>query len=134
MKRVLFICVQNSCRSQIAEAFVHIHGKGVLEATSAGSEPTAKVNQQAVATMQEINYDLSQHYPKSLQEISTNNYDIAITMGCGDRCPFVNVPQRQDWGIVDPKNFEAEKFRAVRKLIEKKVLKLIEEIKSGNNS
>ncbi|MEC4676035.1 MAG: arsenate reductase ArsC [Nitrospirota bacterium] len=131
MKKVVFVCVENSCRSQIAEAFANIHGQGVIDAYSAGSRPSGKVNEKAVNSMKETGYDLDKHESKSLDDLPGMEYDFAITMGCGDECPYIQAKYRKDWGIPDPKNLNAEEFRRVRELIEEKVLLLIEEIKES---
>lgn len=124
-KKVLFVCVENSCRSQIAEAFAHIHGAGRIEAYSAGSHPSHHVNQSAINSMNELGYDLSQHTPRSLSEIPDLEYDVVATMGCADECPSVRAKQREDWNIPDPKAFLPDEFRAVRDLIETKIKDLI---------
>jgi arsenate reductase (thioredoxin) len=120
-KRLLFVCVENSNRSQMAEAFARIHGGEEVEATSAGSRPSGIVNPKAVASMAEIGYDLSKHASKSLDEIPDVEYDFVAMMGCGDACPFVRARQRADWQIPDPKNLDADEFRKIRDLIETKV-------------
>ena len=88
---ILFVCVENSFRSQIAEAFARIHGKGIVEAYSAGSRPSGRVHPKAIETMQELGYDLTRHASKSLSEIPDIEYDVAVTMGCGDECPMVRA-------------------------------------------
>jgi protein-tyrosine-phosphatase len=129
MKRVLFVCVENSCRSQIAEAFSKIHGEGVVEAYSAGSRPSGKVNPRAIEFMRELGYDLTGHASKSLNDIPDIEYDMAVTMGCGDECPFVRAKEREDWDIPDPKELSPEEFRKVRDLIGTKVKELISKLK-----
>jgi arsenate reductase (thioredoxin) len=126
LKRVLFVCVENSNRSQMAEAFARIHGKGTISAYSAGSKPSGQVNPKAVESMRELGYDLSQHRSKSLSEIPDLEYDVVITMGCGDECPFVRARHREDWEIPDPKALPKEGLRAVRDLIESKVKTLLD--------
>jgi len=125
MKRVLFVCVENSCRSQIAEAFARMHGTGAVEPYSAGSNPSGQVNPKAIASMHELGYDLSRHSSKSLSEIPAIEYDVAVTMGCGDACPNVRAKQREEWNIPDPKALPADAFRKVRDLIEQKVKTLL---------
>ena len=125
MKKVLFVCVENSCRSQIAEAFAKIHGKDIIEAFSSGSKPSGIVNEKAVTTMKEIGYDLSTHASKSLSEIPDVEYEYAVTMGCGDECPFVKANHREDWQIPDPKNMDKEEFEKIRDMIEERVTALI---------
>lgn len=124
-KRILFVCVENSCRSQIAEAFARLHGGDRIEAYSAGSRPSGRVNPNAVSSMRELGYDLAQHTSKGLTDIPDVDYDAAITMGCGDECPRVRAKQRLDWGIPDPKDLPPDMFREVRDLIERKVLQLL---------
>jgi arsenate reductase (thioredoxin) len=124
-RRVLFVCVENSCRSQIAEAFARIHGAEKVEAYSAGSRPSGRVNLKAVAAMRELGYELDRHRSKSLAEIPDVEYDYAITMGCGDECPLVKARRREDWAIPDPKELPSDEFRGVRDLIEAKVKTLL---------
>jgi protein-tyrosine-phosphatase len=124
-KRVVFVCVENSNRSQMAEAFAHLHGAGRIEAYSAGSRPSGRINPRAIASMQEIGYDLSGHRSKSLSDLSGVEFDVAVTMGCGDECPFIVARRREDWQIPDPKELPPDEFRAVRNLIETKVKELL---------
>ena len=128
MKKVLFVCVENSNRSQMAEAFAKIHSEGKIEAFSSGSRPSGKVNPRAIEFMRERGYDLTQHRSKPLTEIPDVEYDYAITMGCGDECPLVRAKHREDWQIPDPKNLSPEEFRNVRDLIERKVKELLTKI------
>ena len=123
--RVLFVCVENSCRSQIAEAFARIHGMGRIEAYSAGSRPSGQVHPVAIESMRELGYDLTGHHSKSLDEIPRGKIDYVITMGCGDTCPWIAAEHREDWEIPDPKALGLEQFRDVRRQIEEKVLGLI---------
>ncbi len=103
-KRVLFVCVENSCRSQIAEAFAQMHGANKVEAYSAGSRPSGQVNPNAITFMKELGYDLSRHSSKTLSEIPDIEFDFVATMGCVDECPFVRTKFRVDWDIPDPKD------------------------------
>src|SRR5437660_667557 len=125
MVRVLFVCVENSNRSQMAQAFARIHGGGRVEAESAGSRPSGRINPRAIEAMREIGYDLAAHQSKSLTEIPPGPYDVAVTMGCGDACPLVQAKEREDWNIPDPRDMPPEEFRAVRNLIETKVKALL---------
>jgi arsenate reductase len=120
-RRLLFVCVENSNRSQMAEAFARIHGGENIEAYSAGSQPSGEVNPKAIAAMREVGYDLSKHKSKSLDDIPQVEYDFVATMGCGDACPFVRAKQREDWQIPDPKTRPPADFNDVRDLIEQKV-------------
>lgn len=125
MKKVGFVCVENSNRSQMAEAFARIHGAGRVEAFSAGSRPSGMVNPKAVEAMKEVGYDLSRHTSKGLADFNAKEVDVAVTMGCGDECPLVLAKQRVDWQIPDPKEMTPDEFRDVRNLIEAKVKELI---------
>ncbi|MEW6161389.1 MAG: arsenate reductase ArsC [Verrucomicrobiota bacterium] len=125
LPRVLFVCVENSCRSQMAEGFARMHGADVMEAFSSGSRPSGIVNARAIEFMQERGYDLSRHSSKGLNEIPQEEYAYAITMGCGDECPFVRAQHREDWQLPDPKHLAPEEFRRIRDLIETKVKELI---------
>ena len=129
MKKILFVCVENSCRSQMAEAFGHIHGDTIIESYSSGSKASGVVNPKAIQAMKAIGYDLNKHDSKSLDKIPQIEYEYAITMGCGDECPNVNAIQRMDWSIPDPKHMDEKEFNAVRDFIEDKVFTLIETIK-----
>jgi protein-tyrosine-phosphatase len=120
MKKVLFVCVENSCRS-IAEAFARIHGGEDIDAYSAGSRPSGVVNPKAIESMKEIGYDLSTHLSKSLDDLPDVKWDLVATMGCGDECPYIRAERREDWDVPDPKNMEPDEFRNVRDLIGKKV-------------
>ncbi|MBI2264546.1 MAG: arsenate reductase ArsC [Armatimonadetes bacterium] len=123
-KRVLFVCVENSCRSQMAEAFSRIHAGNILEVYSAGSRPSGQVNPQAIESMRELGYDLAVHWSKSLSEVPDLEYDLAVTMGCGDECPLIRAKAREDWNIPDPKGLAPAEFRAIRDLIEARVKEL----------
>ena len=124
-KRVLFVCVENFNRSQMAEAFARIHGGGRVEAFSAGSRPSGRVNPKAVAAMAELGYDLSRHHSKGLADLPDVEFDAAVTMGCGDACPHVRAKQRIDWQIPDPRDLPSDEFRTVRDLIERQVRQLL---------
>ncbi|MFM8570765.1 MAG: arsenate reductase ArsC [Pirellula sp.] len=124
-KRVLFVCVENSNRSQMAEAFAKMHGIGKIEAHSAGSRPSGRINPKAIEAMRELGYDLSTHHSKGLDGFNGTQFDVAVTMGCGDECPLVLAQQRVDWKIPDPREMTPEEFRGVRDLIESNVKQLI---------
>ena len=125
MKKVLFVCVENSNRSQMAEAFARLHGAGKVEAFSAGSRPSGRINPRAVEAMKEIGYDLTTHTSKGLGAFNGQAFDAAVTMGCGDECPLVVAKRRLEWQIPDPKEMPPERFREVRDLIEAKVKELL---------
>lgn len=126
--RLLFVCIENSNRSQMAEAFARIHGADRIEAFSAGSRPGGQVNPRAIEAMREIGYDLTTHTSKSLNDLPTGEYVVAVTMGCKDACPLVRAKRREEWQIPDPGNLPPEQFRQVRNLIETKVRSLLAEL------
>ena len=124
-KTIVFVCVENSNRSQMAEAFARIHGADTLDPYSAGSRPSGRVNPKAIASMRELGYDLTIHRSKSLNDLPDITWDYAITMGCGDECPNLRATHREDWAIPDPKHLEAAEFSKVRDLIAQKVRQLL---------
>jgi protein-tyrosine-phosphatase len=132
LKKVLFVCVENACRSQMAEAFARLYGQGCLEAYSAGSKPSGKVNAKAILSMKAAGYDLRRHASKSLEDLSEVQYDLVVTMGCGDTCPSIPAGQRRDWKIPDPKGMDMLRFDGVRNMIEQKILALVAELSSEN--
>lgn len=130
MKRVVFVCVHNSGRSQMAEAFARKLGEGKIIAESAGTEPGDGLNPQAVAAMEEIGYDTSVHHPKVLTLEMVNSADRIITMGCGvdaGVCPASFMPT-EDWGLDDPKGRSIEEVRTIRDQIRARVEKLVSEL------
>lgn len=113
----------------MAEGFAKVLGKGLIEARSAGSCPSGKINERAVQVMQEVGIDLSSHQSKALSDLVPSiRWDYVITMGCGDSCPTISARVRQDWQIPDPKNLPPNEFRKVRDEIKNKVQELIAEI------
>lgn len=128
MKRVAFVCVENSCRSQMAEGFARRLEGGAFRAYSAGSRPSGKVNERAVAFMKEKGVDLSAHASKGLADLPAGRWDAVVTMGCGDACPSLAADRRLDWDLPDPKNLTDEGFRKVRDEIEARVAALAAEL------
>lgn len=124
MKRVLFVCVENSNRSQMAEAFARLHGGDAVDAHSAGSRPSGRINPKAVRFMAERGYDLSAHGSKSLDDVQ-GAFDAVVTMGCGDSCPWVPARLREDWALPDPRDMDDDGYRAVRDDIEARVQALL---------
>lgn len=123
MKKILFVCIENSNRSQMAQAFAKMQG---VEAYSAGSKPSGIVNPKAIAAMKELGYDLSAHESKSLDEVKEYApFDAVVTMGCGDACPWMPAKQHIDWQIPDPRHMEAKEFNEVRDLIQQRVKELV---------
>ena len=126
--RLLFVCVENSNRSQMAEAFARMYGASNVEAYSAGSRPSGIVNPKAVNAMSELGYDLAQHGSKSLDDLPDVQFDFVATMGCGDECPFIRAARREDWEIPDPRELAPDEFRVVRDLVAKRVRNALSEL------
>lgn len=124
MKRVLFVCVENANRSQMAEAFARIFGGAGVEALSAGSRPSGVINPKAIRFMSEVGYDLTSHESKSLDDIE-GEFDAVVTMGCGDECPWVPAKRRDDWALPDPKHMDDDGYRTVRDEIASRVRTLL---------
>lgn len=130
-KKLLFVCIENSNRSQMSQAFAIINGGENVEAYSAGSKPSGIVNPKAIAAMKELGYDLSTHDSKSLDEVKAYApFDAVVTMGCGDACPWMPAKRFVDWVIPDPKNMEPRAFNEVRDYIEKQVKVLLAELEA----
>ena len=125
MHTILFVCVENSNRSQMAEAFARCHGSGRVSAASAGSRPSGRINPRAIAAMAEVGYDLTTHSSKGLEAFNGRPVDVTVTMGCGDECPLVPARRRVDWQIPDPRDMDEAAFRGIRDLIETKVRELL---------
>ncbi len=132
-KTVLFVCVQNAGRSQMAEGFFKKYGPKGYEPISAGTVPTSQINPVAVEVMKEIGIDISKQKPKDLTEDMMRNAIAIINMGCMDDkfCPALFVPKVIDWGIEDPKDKPIEKVRQIRDEIEKRVLEIIESVQDN---
>lgn len=128
-KKILFVCVENSNRSQMSQAYAAMFGGDKIEAYSAGSNPSGRVNLRAVAAMAELGYDLAAHYSKSLKDVEEfAPFDVVVTMGCGDACPWMPAKQFVDWQIPDPAALNEADFRKIRDLIGDKVQALIASI------
>ena len=125
-KKILFVCIENSNRSQMSQAFAIIHGGKNIEAYSAGSKPSGVVNPKAIAAMKNLGYDLSKHDSKSLEEVKQYApFDAVVTMGCGDACPWMPAKKFIDWQIPDPKHMDPQQFNNIRDFIEEKVKELL---------
>jgi protein-tyrosine-phosphatase len=124
---LLFVCVENSCRSQMAEGFARGVGSGRVSAHSAGSKPSGQVNARAVAFMREKDIDLGPQRSKGLDDLPHVRWDYIVTMGCGDACPTLPARHRLDWDLPDPKHLDDAGFRAVRDRIEQLVRELVAE-------
>ncbi len=125
LPKVAFICVHNSCRSQMAEALGHKLAGDVFESFSAGTETKPQINQDAVRLMKEdyqIDMEAEGQYSKLLEDIP--EVDVVITMGCNVSCPFLPCKMREDWGLEDPTGKSDEEFRKIMKAIEEKIIDL----------
>lgn len=131
MKKILFVCVENSCRSQMTEGLARHVGKLLLEPYSAGSKPSRVVNPNAIKVMKEIGIDISRYRSKGFDDLAERDFDYVITLGCGDACPFFPAGKHVDWNIEDPKNKDIEYFRKTRDQIKAKIQQLLTEIKDG---
>lgn len=129
IKKILFVCIENSNRSQMSQAFATMLGGPGVEAYSSGSRPSGQVNPKAIAAMKELGYDLTTHHSKSLEEIKEYApFDAVVTMGCGDACPWMPAKKFIDWQIPDPRYMNEEQFREVRDLIKEKVAALLQQL------
>jgi protein-tyrosine-phosphatase len=124
MKRMLFVCIENSNRSQMAEAFARLQGGSDIDACSAGSAPSGRIHPRAVRFMAELGYDLGLHASKSLDAVD-GEFDAVVTMGCGDKCPWIPAKHREDWALPDPKDLDDAGYRAVRDEISRRVRALL---------
>ncbi|MBI3088588.1 MAG: arsenate reductase ArsC [Candidatus Omnitrophica bacterium] len=127
-KRILFVCVENACRSQIAEAFARRYGGARVMACSAGSRPRGQVDAGAIAVMKERGIDLGRQASKGLSDLPGVTWDAIVTMGCGDACPTVPAKQRVEWQIPDPAHQPVEIYRQVRDVIDGAVKALLERL------
>jgi arsenate reductase (thioredoxin) len=125
--KIVFLCVENSNRSQMAEAFGRMYAPRGVEVYSSGSAPSGKVNPKAVEAMKELGYDMQSHRSKGLDTLPAGEFDVAVTMGCGDSCPTLKAKKRIDWQIPDPKVLSPEDYRQVRDLIGRMVKALLDE-------
>ncbi|MBI5836780.1 MAG: arsenate reductase ArsC [Candidatus Eisenbacteria bacterium] len=131
---LLFVCIENSCRSQMAEGFAAALGQGRVAAYSAGSKPSGQVHPAAVRFMAEKGIDLGGRRSKGLDSLPAGvTWDYVVTMGCGDACPSLPARHRLDWELPDPKNLPDEEFRAVRDRIESRVRELIDRAIRGDS-
>ncbi len=125
---VLFVCVHNAGRSQMAAGFLQHLGNGRIEVLSAGSEPTDRVNPVAVDAMAEVGIDIAAATPKALTADAVRVSDVVVTMGCGDACPFFPGTRYEDWELDDPAGQGIEEVRPIRDEIRRRVEKLVQEL------
>ena len=128
MKRVLFVCIENSCRSQMAEGFAKEIGRGFIETHSAGSQPSGVVNPKAISAMKDAGVDISSHRSKGFNALPEGEWDAVVTMGCGDACPFLPAKMRLDWDLPDPKEMPQGEFNVVRDEIRSRVISLVRDL------
>jgi arsenate reductase len=125
---VLFVCVHNAGRSQMAAALLDHFGEGRVRVRSAGSAPAAEINPAVVAAMGELGLDLSREYPKPLTDEAARQADVIVTMGCGDACPFYPGKRYLDWELDDPAGQDVEAVRVIRDDIAVRVQGLLAEL------
>jgi protein-tyrosine-phosphatase len=125
---VLFVCVQNAGRSQMAAGLVKLRSEGRIHVRSAGSAPAGEVNANVVEAMEEIGVDMSEEFPKPLTDEVVRAADVVITMGCGDACPIYPGKRYEDWAVDDPAGQDLEAVRRIRDHIDSRVQKLTEEL------
>jgi len=125
---ILYVCIENSNRSQMAEAFTHIHSGSDVKAYSAGSKPSGVINPRAIKSMAKRSYDLSAHDSVSLNDLPDVEWDYIVSMGCGEKCPWLPAKHRIEWDVQDPKAMDEEEFDEIRNFIENQVLQLLKQI------
>ena len=128
MSGVLFVCLQNAGRSQMSEALFERAADGRHSAASAGTEPAQRVHPQVVEAMRDLGVDLSDRRPKGLSNELVRAADVIVTMGCGDRCPYLPGKRYVDWQLADPATMELAETRALRDEIERRVKELVREL------
>jgi arsenate reductase (thioredoxin) len=125
---VLFVCVHNAGRSQMAAALLEHHAGGSVAVRSAGSEPADRLNPAVVAAMEELGIDISREFPKPLTDEAVASADVVITMGCGDACPYYAGRRYLDWDLDDPAGQSLAAVRRIRDDIDVRVRELLEEL------
>jgi protein-tyrosine-phosphatase len=125
---VLFVCVHNAGRSQMAAAFTHALSGGGVAVRSAGSEPAERINPAVVQAMAELGIDLSHEFPRPLSDAAVVAAEVVITMGCGDACPFYQGKRYLDWEVEDPAGQPLERVRVIRDEIRGRVVGLLQEL------
>jgi len=128
--KILFVCVQNASRSQMAQGFAEAFGKGRVEVYSAGSRPASQINPLAIEVMKEKGIDLSGRRPKGLNDLPPVEMDYLVTMGCEEVCPAVPAKKIIEWQIPDPKGKPIDEVRTIRDMLESEVKRLLEEVDS----
>jgi arsenate reductase (thioredoxin) len=131
LSHVLFVCIQNAGRSQMAQSLFQHAAAGAHEARSAGSRPAERVHPEVVDVMREVNVDVSRNVPHELDRLDMQWADVVVTMGCGDECPFIPAKRYIDWDLQDPAGQPLEVVRAVRDDIQRRVGDLLTELSAG---
>jgi protein-tyrosine-phosphatase len=131
---VLFLCVHNAGRSQMAAAFARRLGEGRVQVLSGGSDPAASLNPAVVAAMAEQGIDIRAEAPRRWTDADLQAADVIVTMGCGDECPFVPGRRYEDWELDDPAGRSVEEVRPIRDDIERRVRDLVEELAPAGRS
>ena len=126
--KVLFVCVHNAGRSQMAAALLDHHAKGRVEVRSAGTTPAHQINPAVIAVLDEIGIDLSKEFPKPLSDAAVEASDVIVTMGCGDACPVFPGKRYLDWELPDPAGKGVEEVRSIRDQIDYRVKALLAEL------
>jgi arsenate reductase len=124
--RILFVCVQNAGRSQMAAGFAAALGRGRVDVLSAGSAPAGSIHPNVIAAMKEVGIDLEQSHPKPLSDAFVRGSDAVVTMGCGDACPVFPGKRYEDWDVEDPAGQPIEKVRAIRDDIRARTARLLD--------
>jgi arsenate reductase len=132
MPEVLFVCVHNAGRSQMAAALLDHHANGRVRVRSAGSAPADTINPAVLEVMKEIGLDLSKEFPKPLTDEAVKEADVVITMGCGDACPIYPGKRYLDWQLDDPAGRPTEEVRPIRDEIERRVKALVQELTTSD--
>lgn len=128
MPEVLFVCVHNAGRSQMAAALLRHHARGLVTVRSAGSTPADEVNPSVVAAMEEFGVDISREFPKPLTDAAVEGADVVVTMGCGDACPVFPGKRYLDWELDDPSGLSLADVRPIRDEIDRRVRHLLAEL------
>ncbi|HEY6113745.1 MAG TPA: arsenate reductase ArsC [Gaiellaceae bacterium] len=125
---ILFVCVHNAGRSQMAAGLVRLHSRGRIHVRSAGSEPADTINPAVVEAMNEIGVDMSEEFPKPLTDEAVRASDVVITMGCGDVCPVYPGKRYEDWVLADPAGQDLDTVRRIRDDLDARVRALVDEL------
>jgi arsenate reductase (thioredoxin) len=128
MPEVLFVCVHNAGRSQMAAGLLQLRSGGRVQVRSAGSSPAEQINQDVVTAMREVGVDLAEAFPKPLTDEAVEAADVVITMGCGDACPIYPGKRYEDWQLDDPAEADLEGVRRIRDEIDGRIQRLVAEL------